>query len=186
MWGTSKGDPFWLRMPCHECVRKAGYKPEYTTEDSASRPNIHFLPTPIDLTTVKSSRAHHDSTEVYLQWLASLHKVMPTRVMGVLTLLMRPHIEDDQVLKDDRIVVPAFMRSQVLQAIHLEHQVNEVLGTILQIEITNQSWLFARIFILEKQSTTNHNQRWKITINCTINQSIDRKLKQQCNEALSI
>ena len=59
--------------------------------------------------------------------------------MGVLTLLMRPHIEDDQVLKDDRIVVPAFMRSQVLQAIHLEHQVNEVIGTILQIEITNQS-----------------------------------------------
>ena len=175
MWGTSKGDPFWLRMPCHECVRKAGYKPEYTTEDSASRPNIHFLPTPIDLTTVKFSRAQNHTMIV-----------MPTRAMGVLELLMRPHIEDDQVLKDDRIVVSAFMRSQVLQAIHLEHQVNEVIGTILQIEITNQSWLFAQIFILEKQSTTNHNQRWKITINCTINQSIDRKLKQQCNEALSI
>jgi len=42
--------------------------------------------------------------------------------MGVWNFLCDLTLEDGLVLKGSRIVIPAFIRNQVLQAIHLGHQ----------------------------------------------------------------
>ena len=108
------------------CHRKAGH--ERAKEDSASPRNIHFISTPIDLMAVKSSteqdRTLHVSllkSTIFNGW-PPYRKQCPQELWEFWNFRCDLTLEDGLELKGSRIVIPASMRNQVLQAIHLGHQ----------------------------------------------------------------
>ena len=96
------------------------------TEDSAPQRNIHFISTPIDLAAVKFSTAQDHTMNllkntVFNGW-PPHRKLCPQELWEFWNFRCDLTLEDGLVLKGSRIVIPASMRNQVLQAIHLGHQ----------------------------------------------------------------
>ena len=108
------------------CHRKAGHNPEHVTEDSASQHNIHFISSPIDLMALKSSTARDHTLRllksiIFNGW-PPYRKQCPQELWEFWNFRCDLALEDGLVLKGSRIVLPASMRNQVLQTIHLGHQ----------------------------------------------------------------
>ena len=108
------------------CHTRATHGTETTTKDTASQRNIYFISTPIDLTAVKSSTAQDPTMNllkhtIYNGW-PPYRKQCPQELWEFWNFRCDLTLGDGLVLKGSRIVVPASMRNQVLQAIHLGHQ----------------------------------------------------------------
>ena len=108
------------------CHKKPAPTAENMTEDSVPQRNIHFISTPIDLTAVKSSAALDPTLNllkntIFNGW-PPYRKQCPQELWEFWNFRCDLTVEDGLVLKGNRIVIPAAMRNQVLQAIHQGHQ----------------------------------------------------------------
>ena len=108
------------------CHTRATHDTEITTKDTASQRSIHFISTPIDLTAIKTSTAQDPTMNllkntIYNGW-SPYRKQCPQELWEFWNFRCDLTLEDGLVLKGSRIIVPASMRNQVLQAIHLGHQ----------------------------------------------------------------